>query len=140
MVDRYERQPYLVPEVKQLWIDALESGEYTQGVGALATKDGGNCCLGVLCELAVKAGVLSEEDVKAPDYFSYTASKTYKDSVNYPPHEVAEWAFNTNGVPGNASIYNPRVAIPGSSSITLSELNDDGATFAEIANYIKEQL
>jgi len=43
-------------EVKKLWIEALRSGKYEQGRGAL-NKDGKFCCLGVLCDLAVKAGV-----------------------------------------------------------------------------------
>jgi len=39
------------PEVKQMWVDALRSGKYAQGFGALE-KDGRFCCLGVLQDLA----------------------------------------------------------------------------------------
>lgn len=35
----------------RLWIDALRSGEYEQGSGALQTRDGKFCCLGVLCDV-----------------------------------------------------------------------------------------
>lgn len=37
------------------WIRALRSGEYVQGRGALR-KDDSFCCLGVVCDIAVKHG------------------------------------------------------------------------------------
>lgn len=47
-------------EVYQLWLDALRSGKYRQGQGQLRQTDGNGhnrfCCLGVLCDLAVKDG------------------------------------------------------------------------------------
>ena len=49
-------------EIKQQWITALRSGNYPQGRGYLRRIDDdgkeGYCCLGVLCELAVNAGVI----------------------------------------------------------------------------------
>jgi hypothetical protein len=39
------------PAVKELWCEALESGLYKQGRGALKTLKGGYCCLGVLCDI-----------------------------------------------------------------------------------------
>lgn len=45
-------------EIKAQWLAALRSGEYAQGAGALS-RNGLHCCLGVLCELAVEAGVAS---------------------------------------------------------------------------------
>lgn len=38
-------------EYKDRWIEALESGKYRQGKHALQTRDGGFCCLGVLCDI-----------------------------------------------------------------------------------------
>ena len=38
------------PEIKKLWIEALNSDQYPQGRTFL-NKDGKFCCLGVLCEL-----------------------------------------------------------------------------------------
>ena len=49
-------------EVKKKWVDALRSGEYAQGRSSLRDHDE-YCCLGVLCELAVKEGV-----IPAPTY------------------------------------------------------------------------
>jgi hypothetical protein len=39
---------------KTKWVAALRSGKYRQGTGRLRTKDGGYCCLGVLCEAVGK--------------------------------------------------------------------------------------
>jgi hypothetical protein len=40
---------------KDLWIAALESGDYEQSRGTLKNKTG-YCCLGVLCEVAQMRG------------------------------------------------------------------------------------
>lgn len=45
------------PEAKKVWIEALRSGKYEQGSGALSYRNTGSkeqyfCCLGVLCEVA----------------------------------------------------------------------------------------
>jgi len=47
-------------EPKRLWLEALRSDEYKQGTDTLCTPtvDGDrHCCLGVACEVAVKAGI-----------------------------------------------------------------------------------
>lgn len=36
--------------VRQRWIDALESGHYSQGIGCLHSPKGTFCCLGVLVD------------------------------------------------------------------------------------------
>lgn len=41
----------LDPAFKAEWIEALRSGKYEQGFGALQTRSGKFCCLGVVCEL-----------------------------------------------------------------------------------------
>jgi hypothetical protein len=42
-------------EIADKWIEALRSGEYEQGIASL--QSGGRfCCLGVLCDLAIKEG------------------------------------------------------------------------------------
>lgn len=51
------------PATMRLWIAALRSGKYQQGIGHLATIDNENpqlhryCCLGVACEVAIDNGV-----------------------------------------------------------------------------------
>jgi len=46
--------------ISRQWTAALRSGEYKQGQGMLRNDGGDYCCLGVLCDLARKAGVLGE--------------------------------------------------------------------------------
>jgi hypothetical protein len=48
------------PEIKASWVEALRSEEYKQGANALH-RNGTFCCLGVLCDLAEKAGVVTSE-------------------------------------------------------------------------------
>jgi len=71
----------LDPKVKQLWLEALRSGDYVQGRGQLAYIDGSgervaHCCLGVLCELAVKDGAIA----------------TYAEQGSEPSATVQRWA------------------------------------------------
>lgn len=97
------------PEIRDAWADALESGEYTQTKGVLAIVDDngidadavavGMCCLGVLCHLAVKAGVIKPPRVvptdEYGDCFEYGAGEHASHS-GLPP-EVAAWAGLNNG-------------------------------------------
>ena len=46
-------------KARRLWVRALRSGKYNWGKRALRTDDNKYCCLGVLCELAIKQGVIS---------------------------------------------------------------------------------
>ena len=55
-------------EVKGQWTTALRSGEYEQGNGVLRTIDNTYCCLGVLCELAVKANVIPVPVISGESY------------------------------------------------------------------------
>ena len=59
-------------EIKAQWVQALRSGEYEQGKSALHIISGDGkhtyCCLGVLCELAVKAGVAEVISTEPKNY------------------------------------------------------------------------
>lgn len=73
-------------EVRHRWIAALRSDKYKQARGRLRTSDGGYCCLGVLCHLAINENIINEDAVKW--------------NANYPPEAVATWlgvppAFST---------------------------------------------
>lgn len=86
------------PEIKALWLAALRSGDYKQGQGVLRDGADNFCCLGVLTDLAVKAGVL-EDGVVGP-----SGVYRYKGEFGAPTegvliYSVAEWAglyFHTN--------------------------------------------
>jgi hypothetical protein len=89
-------------EVVQLWVAALRSGKYKQTVGRLQRRrdyvgkygdeyTAGFCCLGVLCDLAVQAGVAvtTEDSVSA---LNGDPTVAYNGEVNMPPQVVLEWA------------------------------------------------
>jgi hypothetical protein len=133
-------------EIKKLWVDALRSREYEQAQGYLRVeldsegKTTGNCCLGVLCEIAVKNDVI--ERATHPGVQGYLSSmNSYDDDdEEYPsyvensllPHEVADWA--------DLDDKNPVVSYDGAEH-DLSDLNDTvNLTFGQIADLIEEQL
>ena len=50
-------------KIKERWVKALRSGKYKQGKGWLRKSSGPKkksefCCLGVLCDLAVKSKII----------------------------------------------------------------------------------
>ena len=129
-------------DIKDLWIDALLSGEYQQGTGQLHTQetDGTDyfCCLGVLTDLAIKNGVPLEIEVQSADTGERRIA--YNGCYEYLPRAVAEWA----GVPTQGSY---KIARSGGNGVdlpalewtqSLAELNDQGFSFESIAEEIKE--
>jgi hypothetical protein len=110
-------------EIKIQWIDALLSGEFTRGESFL-NSDGKLCPLGVLCELAVRAGATTREGSHSGNVIMYGHQN------HVLPDSVVSWA----GLPDR----NPTLlSIPRGS---LADLNDDGMTFAAIADLIKDKL
>lgn len=89
-------------EVRDLWADALESADFPQAKGALAPVDSdgnpvGFCCLGVLCEVAVREGAIGEgvpEGEVYPAEEEPTACMAYGEDMadTNLPIEVAQWA------------------------------------------------
>lgn len=119
------------PEIKAKWIAALKSGEYEQGRGGLALQavcgDVRYCCLGVLCDLAAKEGVVNAEWSGREGWYGGNAS--------YLPSSVALWAGIEDGLRSDA--HNPRIPSLG---VSLAELNDGVVTFDRIAEIIEEHL
>lgn len=112
--------------VKADWVAALRSGEYAQGFGAL-NKNGKYCCLGVLCELAVKEGILPPPVEGPVSTFGYgrVPNRTTL------PGEVLVWT----GL--GLAVNNPT---PHGTSRSLAEMNDRGASFSDIADVIEKGL
>lgn len=48
-------------EIADKWVAALRSGNYKQTTGMLNRNNESFCCLGVLCEIAIKDGVELEK-------------------------------------------------------------------------------
>lgn len=110
------------PEIKQEWVAALRSGKYKQGRKRLNTDDK-YCCLGVLCEIAVAHGIT--EKATPSDLFNITCYGGCNTSSL--PREVVEWS----GVSAYGDLSGQR---------SLSELNDIGRSFSEIATIIEAEL
>lgn len=118
------------PEIKDLWLKALRSGKYVQGRGTLQTSYNSFCCLGVLCDIAVKNKVIPDPKAQR---FEYAYGAAMEEGVL--PEEVRLWA----GLSDN----NPSILAGDDrpNQYDLSELNDDREyTFSEIADLIEEQL
>jgi hypothetical protein len=121
------------PAIKAQWVEALRSGEYEQGKYRLRNGDK-FCCLGVLCDIAHKAGVVeytpaSEQVAQDPGEETFDR---YGDETGCLPLEVREWAGIDNSIPW--------VRVPGN-KISLAGLNDgQGYDFDLIADLIEGQL
>lgn len=106
--------------VKKDWVEALRSGEYKQGTGVLkSTRDPEHptyCCLGVLVDVAKKHGVKGAR---------------LDPGQTHPTISVGEWA----GIKAENGYISPKV-----NGECLVNLNDHGATFAEIADLIEAHL
>lgn len=133
------------PEVKARWIEALRSGQYRQTSGLLRRNvppaDGGvqHCCLGVLCDLYDPTRWEKEESASYSVYDSFGIygltptvegwadfSDSYIFTKEHIPEEILQLIKERNG------------RIDG--SYNLANLNDSGATFAQIADIIEKYL
>lgn len=121
------------PDVKTEWIRALRGNNYVQGTGALRYVESLRerwCCLGLLCDLAVKAGVIDDpvfED--AGSIYRYGEGNR----SSYPPNEVMEWA----GIETVEAYYYTSGEL---NLVSLVGLNDHGFTFSEIADTIEQEF
>lgn len=118
-------------QVKREWIKALRSGEYVQTTGLLVRveKEGDSfCCLGVLCELAVQAGVVPrwKEHKDRRSLFIQIPGEAETTTAALPT-AVIRWA--------GLDAYNPSIGPRDAWS-----RNDGGETFKEIADAIKAYL
>lgn len=110
--------------IKKLWVEALESGKYKQGTGCLR-KGNSFCCLGVLCDLCRKEkGLKWKRSSKWSNWYFFNEE-------SFLPFEVQKWA--------GLDSSNPDVEFDGD-TFRLSNLNDDGHDFKEIAKAIRENL
>jgi hypothetical protein len=126
-------------QVKDIWVKALRSSDYTQGRLFLHLAETKHtvesfCCLGVLCDLSLKNSSLpiirslNEDD----------GIIRYDRSSEGLPLSVMAWA--------ELKFSNPDVTVVDhsiewhkeSKTTSLAELNDGGASFSEIADIIEK--
>lgn len=114
-------------DIKKKWVAALRSGEYKQGRNSLKNHEGEYCCLGVLCDLAVREGLKVEEKFH-PSNRQYS----FDGDFGFLPLSVRQWAQLSESSPTLTS---------GEDKEKLDCLNDlYRLTFNEIADLIEEQL
>ncbi len=102
------------------WLEALESGEYTQGRRTLS-RSGSYCCLGVACDVYQKAvGGLKIEEIAGRVHFEGFSAQL--------PEKVRDWL-------GLASSNGGYVA--GASLVKLNDI--EGMNFEEIAAVIRSR-
>lgn len=126
------------PEIKADWVESLRSGEYDQTYGALhkvktlgELNEGqspvGYCCLGVLSDLAKKAGVIESHTAENGTY------EMFDGGMCFLSEKVLKWA----GMEGHPTVRQPN----GAGLTSLDNINDsEEYTFDEIADIIEAQL
>lgn len=123
-------------DIADQWATELESGKWIQGrekLGYLNLEENPNpqhCCLGVLCEMAVVAGVISR--IEIPDISAGKVSYQYAEAREVLPESVQDWAGMSSDS-GDLQGY------------SLAELNDGDThqlpfTFPQIAAVIRDHV
>lgn len=110
-------------KIKTRWIKALRSGKYMQGQNLLHQTESGQkehryCCLGVLCELAVKSNIIPPPRIwrSEPSVYNYSGN------TGALPFKVKYWS-----------------RLSERDAVGLAGMNDSGASFKEIARYIERR-
>lgn len=103
-------------EIKAKWLAALRSGEYRQIKHKLRNKGKGRCCLGVL------ADVNGAEWTKKNGCF---VTQCGPPRIQFPDADT---------------YYGQGTRLDEHTARRLAEMNDNGASFAKIADWIEENL
>jgi hypothetical protein len=122
------RETKMNEQIKEKWIEKLESGEYSQGQGRLRIKneEGGPdkfCCLGVLADIINPNGWKCQQDVS---YYSGKEVYCYifdNEGSDYIPEDIAD-----------------EIGLSTQDQNELAQMNDSGKKFHEIAEEIRNRL
>ena len=110
---------------QEKWLAALESGQFKKGIGWLC-RDEKYCCLGVAC---VVAGLRGEYDVECVEF-----GGCQKDA----PYDVVRF-LALRGPSGNIEKEVGDLSMVGEHYVKyLTDANDRGASFADIATFCRE--
>jgi hypothetical protein len=125
------------PVIRARWTAKLRSNEFIQGTARLSYDDVDdnqrkNCCMGVLCEMAVEDGIVTSENVGGTVFYAHGESRVL-------PTEVMVWAgLNDTDPPLRRCQEGDQYYRDDSDGImTCSIANDDeGMNFFQIADLI----
>lgn len=122
-------------EIRSQWVTALRSGEFKQGQQRLRDGLDQRCCLGVLCELAERAGVVTGALIEGDEDLGTEDEWLYGEASEYLPQVVADWAGLQHL---NPVVTAPAAAVDHTNVVALTKLNDNHEwTFAQIADAIE---
>lgn len=106
-------------KIKKKWLKALRSGDYKQCRNKLTSNLKSFCCLGVLC------------DVVYPKGWQKLPKKILNGTNSWVTYEHL----------GDTDVLSDKLlkktGVDASTAAELAEMNDEGATFKEIANAIE---
>lgn len=125
----------MVPRIKELLVNALRSGKYTQSVSRMKVTNHsgtefvkkygiGHCCLGVLTEVAIEEGFLSKFAIN--------------EASQAPLITIKKWAGLSE--PAQSHLMTMNDGKPTDQSVGKPRKNKDRKTFAEIATWIEHNL
>lgn len=150
--------PLTPGQVRGKWVEALRSGDYEQAKSKLqvtevdsdSNKKIGFCCLGVLCDLAVRHGVI---DKPIEIHETYHSHNEFDGEVDGLPPAVRAWAglkqadpdvevpWGTVTDPEWWEWDHPGEEHPETEEINIAELNDShGFNFDQLADVIVENF
>lgn len=124
-------------ELIELWVAALRSGNYKQGLGQLRSFNDEYCCLGVLCEVyqqnigGLEIRVEEVTDFRGDDEALVVIDRFYRynECATALPDPVME----------AVGIKTPYASFEtDNEKASLANLNDHSWTFEQIANLIEE--
>lgn len=113
-------------------VTALRSGKYRQANGHLrlddVNGDRSHCCLGVACEISGLSEWIQEEGLSRGRYLDETAVLPARVKEHFGFYSAGgDTRLGTIAIPGMDVQYR-----------CLTEANDKGATFDQIADYIEK--
>lgn len=114
------------PKVKALWVASLRDGSFKRGKFKLRDLDERFDPAGVLCELAVIAGVIppaKRYDNPQTMWFGYKYGTNGDSQSTGLPKAVCKWS-----------------GLPYRTAYKVSLMSDEGASFAKVADWIEENL
>lgn len=123
--------------IENVWIPALRSGEYNQTQTRLHDENG-YCCLGVACDLVGVTWVPTTYDDSIFSYADIDDNNEYFEAAVLGPSIRNSINIEEGGIelpPG--SRYTWRGMWSNMTFIPLSSLNDNGASFTEIADALQ---
>lgn len=122
-----ENKEFRLPrKFTELWLNALRSGQYKQGIGALCTPEEKYCCLGVAGHLSGINKWNRKNDITRIAFLNTgTHFKRFEKNFKFPKKLPKELIGDADD--------NLLVS-------TLVAMNDTGKSFEEIADWIEENI